>query len=112
MTATDTARPDSPTVALLRRARARIEKPECWTQRVTARDAKGWSARADADNAVCWCIEGAVRAECAGQLPAAVWGAIRRVCDKPNDFNDHPKTTHAAILNLVDHAIEREALLS
>lgn len=114
MTAADTGapRPDTPTIALLRRARARIVKPECWTKGATARDAKGRSCASRPEDAVCWCVEGALRAENRGDMPPSAWDALRRVCGQPNDFNDAPKTTHAAILNLFDHAIEREGLLS
>ena len=54
---------DSVAVEGLRRARARIERPESWCRTYCALDAHGEPTDPDAKDAVCWCARGALEAE-------------------------------------------------
>lgn len=94
------------TSEVLRKARALIEKPENWTQREVARDARGkpiWNPR---DERVCKrCTLGAVDAvaesyEQALAMRTVLWEACSMSI---TDFND--THTHAEVLSLFDRAI-------
>jgi hypothetical protein len=64
-------------------ARQKIEKPECWTQDVSARDSDGEPCEAWSPKAVCWCASGAVDevtfdAEIESQALAALRAALQQ----------------------------------
>jgi hypothetical protein len=103
----------TPTSKLLRAARAKIEREECWTKGVLARDAKdrplfGLSS-ASAPTAVCWCAEGAIWAVVKGDyglgsyLLSELTSALPRGTDQLSEYND--VATHADILDAYDRAI-------
>ena len=99
---------------ILKAARAKIERPECWTQDVFARDTKGDRVHALSPNAVCWCSIGACVAVASANPPndlsyrialdalAGVTGVA-----EISDFND--THTHAEVLAAFDKAIEATA---
>lgn len=112
----------------LKNIRKRLEKPEAWTQR--------WSAKRYIDkgddvvelgtcsprdpSAVCWCITGALEVEPTDshydreQLREAMErGACLRPHEYLQDWNDVTGRTHAEVLRAIDNAIaleERRAL--
>lgn len=93
-------------VSLLRRARARIEDPVCWTQGCSARSAKGREVLARSMEAMSWCAIGAMQAE---QLDVDVYfdglAALRsQVNTSMQLFND--SHSHAEVLAVFDAAIE------
>ena len=98
-------------VEVLRAARAKIERPECWTKRALARDALGHPIRPEQDEAFCYCTLGAIcsvngyQADAIDFLRDFVPGKKRSL----GDFNDDPRTTHADILALFDRAIAKAA---
>jgi hypothetical protein len=102
---------------VLKAARARIEKPEHWTQGAFARNALGRNVHPTHPSACCFCVEGAVR-YADMRLPGSQRGAARTQLDTTAyeisgncyaaAFNDAPSTTHADVLALFDRAIERE----
>lgn len=101
------------TLAILKAARAKIEKPENWTQGVFARNAHGLLTGPHFSDAACWCALGAVKAA----LPDHYTGyskmreLLSAACPPGGDivdFNDDLSTTHADILAMFDRAIAAE----
>ena len=97
----------------LRAARKLIEKPENWCKGQNARNAAGEKVLACSVDATRWCIVGAMRnvgATFDGPQRKA-YQALLDVLDPTAslrvvpDFNDHPDTTHAMVLDLFDRAI-------
>jgi hypothetical protein len=94
-------------VEVLRAARAKIEKPECWIRYELARDYSGNWVGVCSPEARCFCIIGALastssdyeaaRLALLDVLPSGFCGAV--------DFNDAQETTHADVLALFDRAI-------
>ena len=102
------------TVDLLKAARARIERPEAWTQVESARDASGHPVGSTRADAVCWCILGALSyAGAAGalgddgpplrELRATLGGDLVSI----SEWNDAPDRTHAEVIDLFDRTIAR-----
>ena len=98
--------------ALLRKARAKIEQPECWTKGANARDKQG--RRIDSEKspkAACWCANGAIfwaapdKREAHQLLRILQLHASVTTLLYVHSFNDDPTTTHADILALFDRAI-------
>jgi len=102
------------TVEALKAARALIDTPEKWTKEACVRDAAGYSVHNKDDDAVCFCIVGALHR---GSAPAYVDNLLRHELPPEHVgslyvFNDDPATTHADVMALFDRAIaraEREA---
>jgi hypothetical protein len=98
---------------ILKAARAKIEKPENWTQGAGARDANGFAISVHSDLAVSWCIGGAIVAsaacdpsneiEAANILQRAILGG------SIPEFNDAPKRKHKEVLAAFDIAIAMAA---
>lgn len=103
------------TVELLKAARAKIEKPENWTQGAFAKNAEGHNTFLGHDdyvNVTCWCAWGAVE-EAAGSGVRYSGDAMQALhCALPEgtewvpDFND--SHTHEEVLALFDRAIASE----
>jgi hypothetical protein len=97
------------TVDLLRAARAKIERPECWTTKYYAHDATGGECEASAREAVCWCALGAVKSVTTHGCFHTLWELLRAQLPHGSvsisTYNDAPSTTHADILLLFDRAI-------
>jgi hypothetical protein len=103
---------------ILAAARAKIEKPEHWTQGFFARDKDKKPAIPHGSTATCWCALGALR-NVASHHHVIATPARRLAGDSlqlasrsyfnmsVGDFNDHPKTRHEDVLVLFDMAIER-----
>jgi hypothetical protein len=97
------------TATILRAARAKIERPECWTTGFFARDQYGHPVAAIGRTAAKWCAIGVVRAVGDGTV------YVSRITDllseqlpegftSLTEFNDS-FATHADILALFDRAI-------
>jgi hypothetical protein len=106
--AEDFARPRE---ALIR-ARTLIERPERWTQRAFARDAKGGRVLPSSPRACRWSADGALSRVCVTRLSQAedVARAALQYAVPPGYcgvicYNDHPGTSHNDILALYDSAI-------
>lgn len=97
-----------------------LEKPESWTQGVSARDKNGKYTATSSKDAVCWCLAGAIMRCYGRQFPeemstpeaeiAARVGAIdekirlfvtRTVAKDYVTWNDEPHRKHQDVLNLV-----------
>lgn len=102
-------------IDVLRKARELIARPEGWTKRANARDARGGIVGVGSGRATCFCAVGALwhadapnfhsvralRDALESVLPAGVAIEIEA-------FNDDPGTTHADVLALFDRAIAAE----
>jgi hypothetical protein len=88
-------------------ARAKIERPECWTKGKYARDKDGESVTPNSRSAVCWCAIGAVHAAYPSDAERTLIRLSWFVPTKGgiSTYNDYPETTHADILALYDRAI-------
>lgn len=96
------------TKELLIAARARIEKPERWTQMSLARDAKRRSVKPLDADAVCWCSLGAIYSQCpqSKSLSLAIRALGSAMSNNESfiaDYND--SHTHAEVLAAFDQAI-------
>jgi hypothetical protein len=97
------------TLEILKAARAKIEKPECWTQDFYARSASGKKVVARSPAAVCWCSYGALQSVMKAKLLPI---EIVLLLERPMhgciaDFND--THTHAEVLAAFDAAIDLAA---
>lgn len=104
---------------LLKAVRARIEKPEAWTQIFYAQRADGRGTHVLDDRATRWSLVGAADAE-ALVLDRRAWLIATkrhrkfakllgfRTTDEMLDWNDAPTTTHQMVIARLDEAIERE----
>ena len=91
---------------VLRAARAKIEKPEHWTQGVLSRDANGTPSfyAAAHTKAVCWCASGAIFSAAGESDPLDALDAFRSMINGSiPQFND--THTHAEVLAAFDKAI-------
>ncbi len=99
------------TLELLKAARARIERPEAWTQGSWARDADGHRCAENAPGAVRWCSLGAIQGprQVVGDAEAALKDTLvdRGSSVAVSTFNDDPTRTHAEVLDLFDRTIAR-----
>ena len=103
------------TKEILIAARAKIERPECWTQRAFAKTALRNKAKVDSPRAVCWCALGAIAAitrEPPHDVNDEVYWLLHRAMGLPDDemevagWNDASGRTHAEVLAAFDRAIE------
>lgn len=87
----------------LRLAAARIRVPGQWTQDAFARSSTGARVAPDAGSAVCWCAEGAIRAEDAVAYCDAAdaverdVGTLRLSVKQPHDETRTLWSTHVAV---------------
>lgn len=106
------------TLKVLVSARKLLSDPAHWTRGDLAHDAAGDSIDPRSEDAVCWCVMGAVQKFSLGagyqgdalSLVYSVVGGISEFYDELNavpEFNDSPATTHTDILRVLDAAIER-----
>ena len=98
---------------ILIEARGLIDEPSKWTKLAWARNSRQISCAMDNSDAKCFCLGSAlilacpplepniVNVEIKNQLPE-IDGKIPSI----SDYNDHPDTTHADIMDLFDKAIE------
>lgn len=95
-----------PTVEVLRKARALIEKPEAWVKEHFAVKADGQDTHyADAD-AVRFCVAGALRrVEDQHGLAYEILRQAARCFGSICEWNDAPERTHAEVLAAFDKAI-------
>lgn len=102
-------------VAVLKAARAKIDKSEAWTKGALALDTAGEHTHPRDHDACKWCLVGAVEASSdhdSEWFPALlpVTNAMRDLnAGRPGyygEFNDHSATTHADVLAVLDRAIE------
>lgn len=98
----------------LKATKAVIDTPEKWTQVAFARNASGEAVSAFDSSAVCYCLRGALTKATAGmgdnrEARAAIVWAIKGLNYHYSIiyvFNDHPDTTHAMVMAVLDKAIE------
>lgn len=101
---------------LLRAGRERIAREGGWTQGVPARDAMGESEAPAAKAATCWCVLGALWAECQGNIgilapySAALASAETELFFATNGtpvapWNDAQGRTQADAVALYDRAV-------
>jgi hypothetical protein len=92
-------------------ARAKIATPETWTKGSAWRDENG--RRCSLKNAQCFCVAGSVWALEVGNMDGRQDVALNTIgASIPPKFkrdiagfNDHPETTHADVLAVMDAAI-------
>lgn len=100
------------TAAVLRKARAKIEQPERWTQRVFARNRAGVVVHPTDGDAVCWCAAGATSYSAPNTcVLGTAWNALDAAAQAlggsgVTTWNDDH--THAEVLALFDAAIAAE----
>lgn len=89
-------------------ARAKIAKPEQWTQGYYAKDAAGIEANPFSTEAACYCVLGVLHASAVGGFSFSnAVDAIRDQIDCAiSTWNDNPSRTHAEVLAVFDRAIE------
>jgi hypothetical protein len=106
------------TIEVLEKARELISAPERWTYGMLARNQRGLSVDPLSDEAVSWCLSGALGKYSPPDYPgwnvSHIWseafGAIEETCCALQDcrlveFND--KANHCEILHVFDVTIER-----
>jgi len=108
------------TKEILIAARAKIERPECWTQKAFAKTAKKNKAAPSSPRAACWCILGAVSAVTHDNpnLPAtspitlslAAAVGVDAYAECVIMWNDERARTHAEVLAAFDRAIEAASI--
>lgn len=101
----------------LRAVRKLLNEPESWTKTSLARDAQGRGTYTRDDNAVAWCLEGAIYRTCLASEWNYAEQFLRKAIERTTcastrccrmvieDFNDDPSTTHALLLAVIDTAI-------
>lgn len=95
----------------LQAMRAQLTPVKHWTWCAFARDAQGNAVVPTDPRAVSFDLAGCHRHLVnAKPLPRALWQALRESAGNIylEDFNDHPSTTHADVLALLDRAIAIE----
>ena len=79
-----------------------------WTQVALARDQRGHDVSVMSENAVSFCVVGAMRRSSRGL--ARLWSIHHALRELTNGtisaWNDDPTRTHAQVLALIDRAIE------
>lgn len=89
-----------------------LEDPKRWTKGMSARDKDGILRGAHDDDAVCWCLYGAMyKCGVQGDEWDLVEAVIRREYEYPGipSFNDDERTTHEMVLRVLDLAIKESA---
>jgi hypothetical protein len=107
----------------LEHVRCLLAEPECWQRAGPAHDRRGQFAAPDAPEAAAWSLSGALERLALTGIPGfgdhltlalatvALSSAVAHVCpDAPawwrfGQFEQHPDTTHADVLALLDEAI-------
>jgi hypothetical protein len=105
-------RPAAPIIKTLRAVRAKIARPECWTQKASARNASGYPVSIDDPEAVCWCLAGALGCVLYMERDAKTEAMALLQCDERVEgrvvaFNDDPNITHADVLAVLDRTIAK-----
>ena len=110
------------TADILTAARQTITDPNRWTQKALARDKHNRWQNPGSPQAVCWCAEGAIELAAINlkTRPSLQQLAVTAVSKSAStlhgvdirSLNDvtawRPETTHQAVLNVFDHAIEQQ----
>ncbi len=103
-------------IKVLTKARELLAVPERWTKRAEARNTKRREVYWSSEDAVCWCLAGAISKISPSMRDAwraedaldAVAPPAPRSSERPYiAFNDRRSTTHADILALLDRAIAK-----
>ncbi len=95
-------------VKKLKEVRALLTPKKNWTQGFTARDKNGRRTTVNSDNAVCWCLGGALIKIC---KDSKVLSVMENKIDNslPKGFNNYVKyndnRSHRSVLKLIDKAI-------
>jgi hypothetical protein len=90
----------------LEAAKAKIEKPENWTQNVFAKDAGGTRVYGTSESAVCYCALGALQAATKRDIAADAPGYLyltKSAMGSVADYND--SHTHEEVVAMFDRAI-------
>lgn len=100
--------------AILREARALIDKPEKWAQGAYGRDQYGRKIGGSTRRAVCFCAIGALNSSGGGRaakdalaraLPVGACVPYGRSEASVIEWNDAPGRTHAEVMDAFDRAI-------
>jgi hypothetical protein len=99
-------------------AAAREKLCQGWTQDTPARNSIGEPVNANSEEAVCWCLYGALSvASSSDQAFCCASESLERALDYDTQhghrfvsfFNDDPDTTLAKVMTLIDKAIAMES---
>ena len=103
------------TLEILLAARAKIEKPECWTQRAFARNRNQEPVSMWSCHATCWCATGAISAVSRDVSPLTAWNRAASLLNESarqfgfrSAFFANDSSDHAGVLAMFDRAIEAE----
>lgn len=115
-------------IDILKGTRELLSDPARWTKGQFARDKGGFVTRLTSNDAVCWCVRGAILKTYDDHglffldlfylstrlieraLPADLVSKSKEDGKDPIvDFNDDPNTTHEDVLKVLDKAIELAA---
>ncbi|MDB5542846.1 MAG: hypothetical protein JWQ89_4573 [Devosia sp.] len=103
------------TVTCLRAVRARLATPDKWTKGALARKADGNAVNPHDQDAVCWCLSGAMLVEAEELGEGSISGfenvIYRTTHEITGSFDyvlwqDRDNRTHAEVLALIDRAIQ------
>ena len=110
---------------LIQKTRTLIERKENWTKGAFARNFGGYVVESASNDAVCWCVSGALRRVFAQedaeaktdkmyeknnvfeQLNEVIKEGTKGVFGMISAFNDDSKTTHEDVLRVFDRVIEK-----
>jgi hypothetical protein len=98
---------------ILIKARELLADERNWTKGAAARDAQGNETDVDSEEAVCFCVLGAIRhitdrviQNSMDRLLLDVVAEVTGTRDYVHLYNDDPSTTHSDILKFLDRAIQ------
>ena len=99
---------------VLTKTRELLSDPERWTKGSMAKNASGCTVRPDREDAVCFCLDGALTRAAGGSgngYPEATRILEETVSERPwafcyVDWNDDAARTHAEVLAALDKAID------
>lgn len=97
---------------LLRAIRERLSSPHRWTKGALARTSSGKATGVETAEASCWCLQGALFAECSSSELDSAEDSVRRALHNTITaytaftnlafFNDALDTTHKDVLAVID----------
>lgn len=102
---------DKRVVAVLTGVRALIADPAHWTKGVYARAANGRETLHDSEDAVCWCLVGAIKKvggyELDREIPPEIINTLctAGVGNDETAWNDAKRRTHPRVIATIDLAI-------
>ena len=98
---------------ILKNVREKLYDTDAWIQGTYALDKKGKYIHEQSEEAVCWCLVGAIYSICGYETSTSK--SVEQELQKhlnsdeyhsPTDYNDSLNTKHSDVLDLLDTAIE------